>query len=319
MSNTRNGHDQTYRDPARRIRVDDMAAIVARHSPGPSDNARVAMLESTHSGRRFVLVAGTIVLLIWGTLYVVFRQWRAKYRDRAQYGATQVVPVIDPLSGVMPPGVTVAMWRDAVDQTRAMLTTVTGSNLLDKPEMVELKVELAQHVRQGCRRPAMAVGELAEIWNDVTERGEFLFRDSRSLSGDRHPRPRILPTYGATRVAPAINPLRALAPLGVDRAQWRDAVDQTRALLLAVTDSNMVGVKEMQKLRTDVETHVGRANEHPETGLRELAEIWKEVAARADLLSTDRRLRAGGQYPRPEILPPLSAATHDVKSSMPVR
>ena len=87
-------------------------------------------------------------------------------------------------------------WRDAVDQTRAMLLTVTGSNLLDVPDMVELQVELIQHVRQGCRHPATAVGELAEIWNEVADRGEFLFRDSRSLSGERHPRPRSCPLMG---------------------------------------------------------------------------------------------------------------------------
>ena len=108
MSNARNGHDQTYRDPARRLRFDDMAAIVAGNSPGPSEAAARQCSPRGHSGRRFVLVAGVIVLLIWGTLYLVFREWRAKYRERAQYGATQVVPAIEPLRGVMPPGVDVA-------------------------------------------------------------------------------------------------------------------------------------------------------------------------------------------------------------------
>ena len=42
----------------------------------------------------------------------------------------------------MPPGIDIAAWRDAVDQTRAMLLTVTASNLLDVPDMVELRVEL---------------------------------------------------------------------------------------------------------------------------------------------------------------------------------
>ena len=56
-----------------------------------------------------------------------------------------------------------------------------------------LRIELTQHVRRACGQPSTAVEELAEIWNEVADRGEFLFRDSRSLSGERHPRPKILP------------------------------------------------------------------------------------------------------------------------------
>ena len=74
-----------------------------------------------------------------------------------------------------------------------MLVTVTSSNLLDVKEMDVLRIELTQHVRRACGEPSTAVEELAEIWNEVADRGEFLFRDSRSLSGERHPRPKILP------------------------------------------------------------------------------------------------------------------------------
>jgi hypothetical protein len=306
MSSARNGQDQSHREQARQLRFDDMAAIVVRKSTGPRDTDETAVLVRGHSGQQLVVVAGIIVLLISGTLYLVFREWRTKYRERAQYGATQVVPIIDPLSGVMPPGIDVAAWRDAVEQTRAMLITVTASNLLDKPDMVELKVTLAQHVRQGCRHPAMAVDKLAEIWNDVADRGEFLFRDSRSLSGERHPRPRILPTYGATRIAPVVNPLRVLVPEGVDPIVWRDAIDRTRALLLAVTDSTEITVNEMQRLRTELEKHVGLAKERPKTALAELAEIWGEVADHGEFTLKDSPSRDQNRYPRPLILPPRS-------------
>ena len=109
------------------------------------------------------------------------------------YGATQVVPAIDPLRSIVPPNVDRAAWRDAVDQTRAMLLTVTGSNLLDVKDMERLRAELSQHVDRARDHPEAAVGELAAIWNHVADRGEFLLRDSRSLSGDRHPRPKFLP------------------------------------------------------------------------------------------------------------------------------
>ena len=193
MSNTRNGPDQSHRTRARRLRVDDLAAIVLRTSPGLTGKTTVEMVAGGHSGRRLVLAAGMTVLLIWGTLYLVFRDWRARYRERALFGATQVVPAIEPLRGVMPPGVTVVAWQDAVDRTRAMLITVTSSNLLSIADMASLRVELSQHVRRACSQPATALGELAEIWNDMADRGEFLFKDTRSLSGDRHPRPKILP------------------------------------------------------------------------------------------------------------------------------
>ena len=193
MSDARNGQDQTDRDPARRLRFDDMGAIVLRNSPGPIGAPTTEAVAGGHSGRRFVLAAGVAVLLIWGTLYLVFRDWRAKYRERARYGATQVVPAIDPLRSIVPPNVGDAAWRDAIDQTRAMLLTVTGSNLLDVKEMDRLRAELSQHVGRACDHPETALGELAAIWKHVADRGEFLLRDSRSLSGDRHPRPKILP------------------------------------------------------------------------------------------------------------------------------
>ena len=193
MSNAPDGQNQADRDPTRRFRFDDLGAIVLRNSPGPGGTSPADMLAGGHSGRRFVLAAGATVLLIWGTLYLVFRDWRARYRERALYGATQVVPAIDPLRTVVPPGVDLVAWRDAIDQTRAMLITVTGSNLLDIKDMDRLRVELSQHVRRACDQPATALGELAEVWDQVADRGEFLLRDSRSLSGQRHPRPKILP------------------------------------------------------------------------------------------------------------------------------
>ena len=140
-----------------------------------------------------MIVAGITVLLIWGALYLIFREWRAKYRERAAYGLTQVVPAIDPLAEITPPSLDPIAWRDAVQQTHAMLVTVTGSNLLDVAEMRQLRAELDQAVARARTRPETALGELAAIWNVQADRAEFLFKDSRSASGDRHPRPKILP------------------------------------------------------------------------------------------------------------------------------
>jgi hypothetical protein len=284
MASTGNGPDATFRDQARRLRVDDLTAIVNRNGARPRDAGASMPGLREHSGKLFVLLAGAIVLLIWGVLYLVFREWRAGYRERAHYGTTQVVPVIDPLRGVMPPGIEINAWRDAVDQTRAMLVTVTASNLLDIPTMTDLKVELAARVRAGCKRPAQAPIELAEIWNSVADRGEFLFRDSRSTSGDRHVRPSVLPTYGATRIAPALDPLRNLVPQGVDPHAWREGVESTRALVLSLTDANVLDVTGMRALRSSLEHHVAQAAAQPKTAMRELDQIWSETAKRRDEL-----------------------------------
>jgi hypothetical protein len=205
MSPTRNGQSPGYRDPTRRLRFDSLASIVTGDTAGLNPGSATATAEVIplgHSGRRFVIVAGITVLLIWGALYLIFREWRAKYRERAAYGLTQVVPAIDPLAEITPPSLDPIAWRDAVLQTHAMLATVTSSNLLDAAEMRQLRAELDQAVTQARTHPETALNELAAIWNVQADRAGFLFKDSRSASGDRHPRPKILPPRPTKAPAP---------------------------------------------------------------------------------------------------------------------
>jgi hypothetical protein len=203
MSSSSNGRQDSHRDPIRRHRYDDLAAIVAQtyaQGPGEVGAERAAAtfvaspwLPRSHSGRRFVIVAGLVVLMIWGVLYLVFRDWRARYRERAAYGMSQVVPAVDPMAEIAPPGMDRAAWRDAVARTRSLLVTVTASNLLGFGEMRALRDELDQAVGRSRARPDTAVDELAAVWDAMADRAGFLLRDSRSLTGDRHPRPKILP------------------------------------------------------------------------------------------------------------------------------
>ena len=196
MSTARNGQHPGHRNPTRRLRFDNLASTVTGDTAGSNPGRATAtaeVLPRGHSGRRFVIVAGITVLLIWGALYLIFREWRAKYRQRAAYGLTRVVPAIDPLAEIAPPPLDPIAWRDAVQQTHAMLVTVISSNLLDVKEMRQLRDELDQAVARARAHPETAVGELAAIWNTLSDRAEFLLKDSRSASGDRHPRPKILP------------------------------------------------------------------------------------------------------------------------------
>jgi len=196
MSTTRNGQPAGSHHPARPLRFDDLGSSSVGNDPD-SGQSETAEIGQGHSGRKFVIIAGLVVLTIWGALYLAFQTWRTKYRERAAYGALHVVPAIDPLKAVVPPGTEPGAWRDAVDRTRAMLTTVVGSNLLDIEKMDQLRTELDESVKRVEAHPESGRDELAVIWNEMADRAEFLFQDSRSPTPDRHPRPKILPARPA--------------------------------------------------------------------------------------------------------------------------
>jgi hypothetical protein len=196
MSTARNGQHPGYHDPTRRLRFDSLASVGSGDRAQSITGGAIAIAEVLprgHSGRRFVLVAGITVLSIWGALYLVFRDWRAKYHERTAYGMTQVVPAIDPLAELTPPTLDPIAWRDAVQRTHNMLVTVVSSNLINVAEMQRIRAELDEAVARAQTRPEMAVDELASIWNNLADRAGFLFKDGRSATGDRHPRPQILP------------------------------------------------------------------------------------------------------------------------------
>ncbi len=206
---TRNGHQNGFRHPSLRLRFDDFRSPRRGNDAGtPHSDPSVAAVEQGHSGRRFVLVAVVVVLLTWGGLYLAFQRWRASYRERVAYGETHVVRAIDPLKQLTPEGVDPAAWRDAVEETRAMLKTVVGSNLLTLDDMNKLQAELDQSLTRVRSQSETAKAELAAIWNEMADRAEFLFQDSRSPAHDRHVRPGILPPRPAKpTAAPSGKPL----------------------------------------------------------------------------------------------------------------
>ena len=190
MSSTPSGKQNGFHDSSRRLRFDDFGA-----DAGNRWSAGLVTAEAGrgHSGRRLVVVAVVVILLTWGGLYLAFQRWRAAYRERAAWGASHVVSAIDPLKEVVPPGVDRAVWRNAVDDTHAMLLTVVASNLLDLHEMDSLRLELDQYVSRVRAHPETAQTELAAIWNTLADRAEFLFQDGKDPTRDRHVRPKILP------------------------------------------------------------------------------------------------------------------------------
>ncbi len=95
-----------------------------------------------------MVLACTTILVLWGTLYLAFRDWRARYHARTTFGVTEVAPVIDPLADISPPGVGPDAWQDAVRQTHSMLVAVLSANLLDVGQMELLRDELKETVER---------------------------------------------------------------------------------------------------------------------------------------------------------------------------
>jgi hypothetical protein len=88
-------------------------------------------------------------------------------------------------------------------------------------------------------------------------------------------------SYGVTRVAPAIDGMGTIDPPGVPRDDWEDAVRRTHALVVTLTDSNLLSIPQMEDLRAELLRSVDRALANPDTALAELAAVWDSLADKA--------------------------------------
>ena len=175
---------------SRRWRRDD-------RSPAPTANDPPA--STSVSGRRTVAAIVAVVLTLWLGLDLTFRSWKARYLARAEFGAHEVAPVIDPLAALLPPDVDPYEWRVAVTDTHAMLLALTGSGLLDESQMATLRREIAAEVAEA--RPETARQTLALLWDDLEKNAGPVIAPDRTPppAGSRHAarnprpaRPRIL-------------------------------------------------------------------------------------------------------------------------------
>jgi hypothetical protein len=119
------------------------------------------------------------------------------------------------------------------------------------------------------------------------------FQDWRS-------RYRALAEFGASRVAPAINPLVAHKPPGITIDEWEHTVDDTRAMLIAVTASGLLDKPTMEVLRNDLAERVAQTK--PETAVTELSRLWDEMETKAGPILTRRTERAPHPPRRPRLL-----------------
>jgi hypothetical protein len=133
------------------------------------------------------------VLVLWLGLDLAFRQWKARYRVLAEFGASKVAPVIDPLASMVPPDVPSTEWRVAVSETHAMLLALTGAGVLDESQMDDLRREIAARV--AAARPETSRRILAELWDDLERKAGPVIAPDRvpppanSRHAARNPRP----------------------------------------------------------------------------------------------------------------------------------
>lgn len=148
------------------------------------------VLGRSRSGRWFVIGAVLTLLLIWGTVFVVFREWRARHRELAAYGATQIAPLVDPLAKMVPPKVDAKAWKRAVDDTHGMLVAATSSGTMGRPELETLRAELA--VRFAQDTPETAKDDLTKLWDEMRKRVGPILTGHPSRPPFCPPRPKIL-------------------------------------------------------------------------------------------------------------------------------
>ncbi|MDR3623429.1 MAG: hypothetical protein P4L85_29115 [Paludisphaera borealis] len=109
--------------------------------------------------------------------------------------------------------------------------------------------------------------------------------------------------FGTRQVAPVIDAMATLDPPGIARDDWEDAVKRTHALIVTVTDSNLLSVDQMKDLRAELLQDVDRALAHPDTALAELAHVWDSLTDRAAFVLRDTRAADGRRHIRPAIFP----------------
>jgi hypothetical protein len=114
---------------------------------------------------------------------------------------------------------------------------------------------------------------------------------------------RALAAYGATEVAPLVDPLADVVPPGVDPEAWRKAVAETHAMLLALTAAGLLERADMEGLRSEVAARV--ASSSPETVRCELILLWDDIEHKAgpaispDVTPAAPGSRQATRHPRP--------------------
>ncbi|WP_165249488.1 hypothetical protein [Paludisphaera soli] len=146
-----------------------------------------------YSGRRFVILSGVGVVLLWALLFLIFRPGLDRFKERTEFGRKEVAPTVFELRKVQPPGVDSRAWDEAVQATYGLLATTTASGELPIEEQTALRDQVKAVAARAGEHPENAVAELAALWDSVAARARQAHRPGEPDVDRRHPRPSLLP------------------------------------------------------------------------------------------------------------------------------
>ncbi|GIW85990.1 MAG: hypothetical protein KatS3mg108_0314 [Isosphaeraceae bacterium] len=243
-----NGHNHIeFGDGKKTLRVDDR-----RDAPSPE------LLGPAHAGRSFVVALGIVLAALAIALIVLFRQWRDRQAELAEYGARNLATAVLPLANRVPPGIEPGEWALVVDQTRIALEVLSASGLLELGQMQTLRRDLIRRIDPA--RPEDAATVLEGIWTTLERSAGPALTQSPKLE-----------------LAATIEPLTRNRPVGVSPQLWDLALARTRALLIAAANSPNLDLPPPKRraLRDLLAARLLRSR--PESAAQDLDWVWQTL------------------------------------------
>ncbi len=182
------------------------------------------LFQKRYSGRRLVSIGLLVILVIWGTIYAIFRDWRTKYYARVTAGRAfaeaKLAPIVEPLAEKIPPGVDPKAWEDAIAATSAMLSTLAGSGQMTEIQLAKLASDVSRRIEQAHVETIQA--DLIELWDDMQQGGPA---SVVSITRPRElvPTPRLVERFAGLR------------PAKIEESPWLERITRLRNRLAELT------------------------------------------------------------------------------------
>lgn len=182
------------------------------------------LFQKRYSGRRLVSIGVLVILVIWGSIYALFRDWRSKYYARVSTGRAfaeaKLAPIVEPLADTIPPGIDPKSWEDAIAATSAMLGTLAGSGQMTEIQLEKLASDVSRRIQRS--RVETIQADLIELWDDMQQGGPA---SVVSIERPREliPTPRLVERFAGLR------------PADVEESRWLDRITRLRNRLAELT------------------------------------------------------------------------------------
>ncbi len=201
------------------------------------------------SGRLIVIVAAIVVMILWLSLFVHSRfVYGPRVREIAAYGRETVAPTVDRLIELDPDGISPAIWKDIVKDTRALLVDVTASNLpnISRVEQLDRWADQLEAIVSQADDDS-ATEALAAIWIDITRRAGS--RINRYLSERRQ-----LKGYNPNDVAHAVDSLVLVhvSQSQADPDAFEEQLTRLRVEVLSLAASERYAIRDLRDLQVRI-------------------------------------------------------------------